>query len=43
MGTSKNSLVIFEAQGITQMTRTLFHMTRELSTFQGTITNKFTR
>jgi len=33
----------YEAQGITQMTGTLFHRTRELSTFQGAITNKSTR
>jgi hypothetical protein len=43
MGTSKKSLIICEAQGITQMIGTLFHRTKELSTFQGTITNKSTR
>jgi hypothetical protein len=43
MGTSNFFLIICEAQGITQMTGTLFHMTRELSTFQGAITNKSTR
>lgn len=43
MGTSKKSLAICEAQGTTQMNGTLFHRTRELSTFQGAITNKSTR